>query len=286
MPDNFDEVPVNAAADAEALNKPLRQLDTAIQNLRNGVLAIAQPLISSFLRAQHNHQNAAGGGKLDLSALLVSSGAQGNTLQEGPNGTVISAPASSGPEPGDITFSQRNAKTGWLLCHGQAVSRTTYASLFAAIGIANGAGDGSTTFNLPDGRGRATIGKDNMGGASANRIAASWADTMGGPGGSETHLLTQSELPSHNHDVLDGSTTTPGSDPGEDVAYSKEWEHVGLAGSNTGTNTRYPKYQRRQAQDSNKYDEEGYPYMVTNGGGNMPHNNVQPSIAMNMFIKT
>lgn len=61
-------------------------------------------------------------------------------------------------DPGDFTWSARAAKTFWLKCEGQAVSRTTYASLFTAIGTTFGAGDGSTTFNLPDGRGRALIG--------------------------------------------------------------------------------------------------------------------------------
>lgn len=60
--------------------------------------------------------------------------------------------------------------TGWLRCYGQAVSRTTYAALFAAIGTAFGAGDGTTTFNVPDLRGRAVAGKDDMGGSSAGRL--------------------------------------------------------------------------------------------------------------------
>ena len=51
-----------------------------------------------------------------------------------------------------------SAPAGWLLCDGSAVSRTTYASLFAVLGTSYGAGDGSTTFNLPDGRGRVPVG--------------------------------------------------------------------------------------------------------------------------------
>lgn len=56
------------------------------------------------------------------------------------------------------------------MCFGQAVSRTTYAALFAAIGTAYGAGDGSTTFNVPDMRGRVAAGKDDMGGTAAGRL--------------------------------------------------------------------------------------------------------------------
>jgi len=60
----------------------------------------------------------------------------------------------------------------WYLCYGQAISRSTYASLFAVIGTAWGAGDGSTTFNLPDLRGRSLFGQDNMGGVPANRLTS------------------------------------------------------------------------------------------------------------------
>lgn len=62
------------------------------------------------------------------------------------------------------------APTGWLLCYGQAVSRSAYAALFAAIGIAYGQGDGSSTFNIPDKRGRISIGADNMGGSAAGVV--------------------------------------------------------------------------------------------------------------------
>lgn len=61
-------------------------------------------------------------------------------------------------DPGDLQWSARASKTYWLKCEGQAVSRTTYSALFSEIGSTFGVGDGSTTFNLPDGRGRALIG--------------------------------------------------------------------------------------------------------------------------------
>lgn len=84
----------------------------------------------------------------------------------------------------------------YLICDGTAVSRTTYAELFALIGTTYGAGDGSTTFNLPDMRGRAAVGKgthadvdtlaDNEGEAVAKRTPKHWHemtfDTSGGSG--------------------------------------------------------------------------------------------------------
>lgn len=71
-----------------------------------------------------------------------------------------------------VSYGGTTAPPGWLLCFGQAVSRTTYALLFAIIGTAYGVGDGTTTFNLPDKRGRVSVGKDNMGGSTAGRITA------------------------------------------------------------------------------------------------------------------
>lgn len=85
-------------------------------------------------------------------------------------------------------FAGTTPPTGWLLCDGSAVSRTTYATLFAAIGTTWGNGDGSTTFNLPDLRGRAPIGAGTGSGLTAR--------TLGGTLGSEniqahTHSFTQ-----------------------------------------------------------------------------------------------
>jgi len=82
---------------------------------------------------------------------------------------------SSGADVGDIKANANAAiPAGWLACGGQAVSRSTYAALFLAIGTLYGAGNGSTTFNVPDLRGRALFGKDNMGGSAANRLTSEW----------------------------------------------------------------------------------------------------------------
>lgn len=82
---------------------------------------------------------------------------------------------------------------------GQAISRTTYAALFALIGTTYGGGDGSTTFNLPDVRGRVVAGKDDMNGTSANRLTAADdglnGDTLGAAGGGETQVLETANLP-------------------------------------------------------------------------------------------
>lgn len=89
---------------------------------------------------------------------------------------------------------------------GQPLSRTTYAALhalFASAGYPYGSGDGSTTFNLPDLRGRGLFGKDDMGGSAANRITAGGSGitgtALGAAGGAETHTLTAAQLASHTH---------------------------------------------------------------------------------------
>lgn len=97
------------------------------------------------------------------------------------------------PSGSVLDFAGASAPTGWFLCYGQAVSRTTYASLFSVIGTAFGTGDGSTTFNLPDLRGRVAAGIDNMGGSDAGRLSSS--NTIGTAVGAETVLLTKANMP-------------------------------------------------------------------------------------------
>jgi microcystin-dependent protein len=89
--------------------------------------------------------------------------------------------------------------SAFVLPSGQAISRTTYATLFSLVGTTFGVGDGSTTFNIPDLRGRATFGLDNMGGSAANRITVAGGNfdgtVLGGAGGGQNQSLTQAQLP-------------------------------------------------------------------------------------------
>jgi microcystin-dependent protein len=91
-------------------------------------------------------------------------------------------------ESGTIVATGRaTAPTGWLLCNGAAVSRSTFDALFAAIGIAYGAGDGSTTFNVPDLRQRVPLGK----------AASGTGATLGGTGGTIDHVHGLDTASSH-----------------------------------------------------------------------------------------
>jgi microcystin-dependent protein len=124
----------------------------------------------------------------DTGDLLIFHGATWKALL--PTGVVV--PYAAGTPP-----------VGWLLCQGQEVSRTTYPALFAAIGTTFGAGDGTTTFNLPQLRQRFPIG-----------VALSGtADTLGETGGSIDHTHTGPSHthtgPSHTHDGPSHTHSTP-----------------------------------------------------------------------------
>jgi microcystin-dependent protein len=91
--------------------------------------------------------------------------------------------------------------SAFVLPYGQAISRTTYSALFALVSTTFGVGDGSTTFNVPDLRGRVIAGKDDMGGSSANRLTNADdglnGDTLGATGGGETQTLATANLPAY-----------------------------------------------------------------------------------------
>jgi microcystin-dependent protein len=132
------------------------------------------------------------------SVILVQGGVDVGAIAASPVGTVIDY--AGGTAPG-----------GWLLCYGQAVSRTTYALLFTAIGTTWGVGDGVTTFNVPDLRGRGTYGKDDMGGSAANRITNAGSGivgtTLGAAGGGQSMTLSQANLPNYALTVTDPGHT-------------------------------------------------------------------------------
>lgn len=158
------------------------------------------------------------------------------------SGTTGAAPGAV-PVGSGIDFFGPFAPTGWHFAAGQAISRTVYATLFAVIGTTYGVGDGSTTFNLPDKRGRISLPLDNLGGTAASRVTVFAATTIGDTGGDQnlathdhtladpthTHAATVSD-PSHNHTLTDpGHIHTlpgnlmgsgPGLNEGSNFAYS------------------------------------------------------------------
>lgn len=189
------------------------------------------------------------------------------------------APASVGAI---VPFAGATAPSGYLLCYGQEVSRTTYATLYGVIGTTYGVGDGSTTFNLPDLRGRVIAGQDDMGGSSANRLTGLTdgvdGDVLGGTGGLESTTLTSATMPAHTH----GAGSLAADSGGVDHTHLVTGTTVGAGGGTAGG-----------AFGSNQNTGNASAYLHTHtisgtsgstGTGNA-HNNVQPTIILNYVIK-
>jgi len=145
-----------------------------------------------------------------------------------------------------IPYAGATAPTGWLLADGAAVSRATYSDLFDVIGTTYGAGDGSTTFNLPNLKGRVPVGVD---------AGQAEFDTRGELGGAKTHTLTASEMPSHTHSYQDSTTSN------------------GFVTNGTGSS---------ETVQSTRADAGRTTGSAGSGGA---HNNLQPYIALPYIIK-
>ena len=152
--------------------------------------------------------------------------------------------ASALPVGAMMDFAGSVAPSKWLLCFGQLVSATTYAALFAVIGTTYGSGAG--TFGIPDCRGRAMFGQDDMGGVAANRITVAGGNfdgtVLGGTGGGQNHTLITGEMPAHNHAITDpghvhtyvSSTATPGAGGGLAAGSVNNGSIITVASNTTG----------------------------------------------------
>lgn len=110
-----------------------------------------------------------------------------------------------------VAYAGATAPDGWMLCSGIAISRSTHATLFAAIGTTYGVGNGSTTFNLPDLRGRTIFGRDNMDGTAADRLTSTFGidgTTLGAKGGLPYTSLATTNMASHNHTFTGSQVST------------------------------------------------------------------------------
>lgn len=128
-----------------------------------------------------------------------------------PIGSLVDYAGAGDPTPGSGSIK-------WLLADGRAVSRTTYAALYAVTSTLYGVGDGVTTFNLPDFRGRVSAGLDNMGTAqgAASRLLSN--NTRGAVGGAETFSIASANIPQITSDnttptlTFTGTAGTTGND--------------------------------------------------------------------------
>ena len=160
-------------------------------------------------------------------------------------------------------YAGQNAPAGWLICDGSAISRTTYSKLFEIIGQTYGTGDGSTTFNLPDMRGRTPIG------VGTGTYTGATAHALGITGGAQTHTLDITQIPSHAGHLPSNS------------------------GSLSGYGTAAKKYLGQSTML--EYGSAGRGWNVNGGeitpagintGGGQAHNNMPPYIAITYIIST
>lgn len=157
-----------------------------------------------------------------------------------------------------VPFTSDVVPENWLLCNGQAVSRTDYDLLFSIIGTSYGVGDGSTTFNLPDLRGRVPLGKGTGTGAGGE----TYNFELGNKGGEYSHILTVGEMPSHTHIIADtenGAIRVQG--------YNDSTRHTGLI--------------RTDAE----HEWTNHTLTAAPTGGGAAHNLLQPFEVHNFIIK-
>jgi microcystin-dependent protein len=163
-----------------------------------------------------------------------------------------------------LDFGGASAPNGFLLCNGSAISRTTYATLFTVISTAFGTGDGSTTFNLPDFRGRTAVGV-GQGAALTNRVLAA-------TGGEEAHQLAIAELASHAHLL-------------PDLSHSHQTYYVTNSGSGSGA-SQFSNAPGSGSTTTSTALTGTTSINTQNAGSGTAHNTMPPFIAVNKIIKT
>lgn len=181
-----------------------------------------------------------------------------------------------------LAYAGASAPAGWLLCDGSAVSRAAYADLFTAIGTAFGVGDGVSTFNVPDMRGRAPIGAGQGSGLTDRLLAAS--------AGAETHTLTTAQIPAHNHGITDSGHGHGVSDPGhahtENGANAPGGVSFGLSRVNYDGNNGGTSNTTAASGTGISIQSATTGVSVQNAGSGSAHSIMQPSLVLNFIIKT
>jgi microcystin-dependent protein len=196
--------------------------------------------------------------------------------------------------------------TGWLYADGSVISRTTFAALFNTIGTTFGAGNGTTTFNIPDMRGRIPGGYDASN--TTNRLTSTVtggisAATLGNTGGVQDHTLATTQLPAHGHGVTDGTHSHGINDGGHAHGYSdpghthttnassqvdanQNWTAQGINGLGVSTISSSGVGITILSSGSNiSAQSAGSNISVQNTGGGGAHNNIQPTLIVGWIIK-
>lgn len=230
---NFKQKDTLATGDAQKIVKG-GEVDTEFNNISTAIATkVNQVSVSSANLVSGNGSGGIADSGLLISDIVTFSGGGGLVA----TGTVLGYAGTSAP-------------SGYLICDGSAVSRSVYADLFTITSTTYGVGNGSTTFNLPDLVGRVPIG------AGTGDATDATAHALGTEGGTETHTLTEAEMPSHRHSSASGSAF---------MVYSAAtgW-YFGDPGVPISQDTPYTAYT----------------------GGGAAHNIMQPYTTINYIIKT
>lgn len=179
---------------------------------------------------------------------------------------------------GLLFFGTSVPNSSFVFPYGQAISRTTYSALFTMFSTTYGSGDGSTTFNVPDVRGRVVAGKDDMGGSSANRLTNADngvdGDTLGATGGIETKTLATANLPAY---------TPAGTNSGGAASFTFQTQTNYQSGSNAGAinNIAANGFGSPSGTTFTQPTFAGTPQ----GGSSTPFGVVQPTIIANILLR-
>jgi microcystin-dependent protein len=174
-----------------------------------------------------------------------------------------------------------NIPVGWLACDGSLVSRTTYATLFAAVGVVWGNGDGVNTFALPDLRGRSPLGYVSSAGSGLT------GRTFGSVGGEEAHQLSTAELAAHAHGVNQW-TFNPGNSMHDPQHVHSYVNPLGGFGAVAGAGQYSPSgaVNTGQSPTGITFDNITSAISIQNNGSNGAHNTLHPFAVCYFLIKT
>ena len=166
---------------------------------------------------------------------VLTAGTAGTVLTSNGSGSALSWSTFAQPSGTLLDFAGGTVPSGFLACDGTAVSRSTYSALFAVIGITWGSGNGTTTFNVPDLRGRVTAGVGSVGTNTQPTLA------LAATGGEQNHTLSTAEMPSHQHtQALGGSLSTVANVAGSYVVGNQNTSLVAATGGGGSHNNMMP----------------------------------------------
>lgn len=277
LPNKIDPASPPGTQDRSLGDDRIRELKQAIidilglpsnTNVSSALLEVLAAGLQSVILQDRGADPTATGSLARVGKNLIFHGGE-RAIDIAPTGAVVGWPVATAP-------------TGWLLLDGAAISRTTFAALFALIGTTYGIGDGSTTFNLPNAKGRVLVGLD---------AAQVEFDVLAEVGGAKTHQLLQAELPAitlthpltdpghiHQEQAADGNADNPAGMNVRVSAGVNPIDTIARATLLVSTVTTNPLNTLSAAT--------GVTIPNHSIGSGSVHNNLQPYLVLNYIIKT